>query len=190
MGHDYTNQFHGLSVSAIPQGKYKTSIVCNDGELSREITVGAADNLEIMAFSGRILRSDHVRTQLAIKLANMRPGNELWWVRLTGAYNGQDYVDRFDAAKGEARIVDPEPGVYLATVRSTSGYGCFAEVQFVEFTRSWVFDPSSCSFQVDRFAHLIQRNELHKPKPDRWAEDMRREKGEFLRELNRAADKQ
>ena len=111
----------------------------------------------------------------------------MWWIRFNALYGQESYNARFGEASGEARLVDPEPGVCLVSVHSTSGYGCVSDVRFVEFTRHWIFHPSDCSFEFDRYANPIQRDSSHKPVPSQWSEEMRRYQQEFLRELEKAA---
>jgi hypothetical protein len=186
---DYGSRFSGLYASGIPDGRYEAKIACDRDSLTKSINLEDSSQFELMTFSDRFMRSDPVAPQLVVKLADASAAKEIWWLRLTALYSDGSYVGRFDADTGEARVVDPEPGVYLVSIHSMSGYGCFNEVQFVEFTRRWVFHSLDCSFELDRYANRIQRDAFHKPIPSRWAEEMQRYKQEFLRALEKAADK-
>jgi len=188
---DYRGQFRGLSGSGIPLGNYEARIACGDDrELTQTINLKNGSQLELVAFSGRLMRSEPSGPELVVKLANVPSGNEIWWLRLNALYGQESYIARFGVASGEARLVDPEPGVYLVSVHSTSGYGCVSEVHFVEFTRRWIFHAEACSFEFDRYAELIQRDASHRPVPSQWSEEMQRYKLEFLRALEKAAERQ
>ncbi len=117
------------------------------------------------------------------------PVNETWWVSLSSLYGERTYIDRFEPTSGEAILFDPEPGQYAVFVFSSHGYACTREVEFIEFTLKWVFQPSNCSFDLGRFAHLVERDGSNRMKPSRWNEDMRREKEELFRQLKEGADK-
>jgi len=136
------------------------------------------------------MRSEPSGPQLVVKLANVPAGNEIWWIRFNPLYGQESYSARFGEASGEARLVDPEPGAHLVSVNSTSGYGCVSEVRFVEFTRHWIFHPSDCSFEFDRYAELIRCDSSHRPVPSQWGEEMRKYRLEFLRELEKSAKSQ
>jgi hypothetical protein len=100
---------------------------------------------------------------------------------------------RFGEDTREARLIDPEPGVYLVSMHSTSDYGCVSEVEFAAFSSHWIHwicHPPDCSFEFDRFANLIRRDSSHKPVPSQWSEEMRKYKQDFRREFEKAVDRQ
>ena len=61
----------------------------------------------------------------------------------------------FQGDTEEALVTDPDPGSYVVSVLSSTGYGCLREIDLVEFTSLWTFDPATCEFQVDAFAHIV-----------------------------------
>ncbi len=63
----------------------------------------------------------------------------MWWIRFNALYGWESYSARFREDTHEARLVNPEPGLYVISVHSTSGYSCVSEVQFVEFTATGHF---------------------------------------------------
>ena len=186
---EYKGRFQGLTGDGIPPGRYNATIQCGHRRVDQDVAIYSGSHFELVAFTGRMTRSDHVMPTLVIKLADATPSEETWWVRLMGLYGGGTYTGGFAPTTGEAKLIDPEPGVYLVAVHSTAGYACFSEVEFVEFTRRWVFHPGSCSFEFDRYAHLIERDASHKLKPSQWKEDMRKDREELFKALERNADK-
>jgi hypothetical protein len=92
---------------------------------------------------------------------------------MVGQFNGKVYTDRFEPQKSEATIIDPDPGSYLVTVSSPKGDACVREVDFVEFTRAWIFHPATCSFEFDRFAHLVQPEDRRNQKHGGWYDEVR-----------------
>jgi hypothetical protein len=133
--------------------------------------------------------SDHVKPRLAVKLDTAAPAEETWWIRLVGLYNGKTYTDRFAQGKSEATITDPDPGSYLVTVSSTKGYACVREVDLVESTNAWTFHPASCSFEFDRFAHLVQEEDKRNQKQGGWYDEMRADRDTLRRAIDEALRK-
>jgi hypothetical protein len=188
-GLDYKDHFRALIGHGIPLGQYHAWIFCNEGRFYQRIDLDRPEQFTVLSSTGRVLVSDHVKPKLSIRLVDPPPANETWWVRLAGLYSERIYIDRFEPFSGEATLFDPEPGKYTVVVLSSNGYACTREVEFIEFTRKWVFHPAACSFDFDRFAHLVERDDSHHLRPSRWSEDMRREKEELFRQLKVAADK-
>jgi hypothetical protein len=185
----YSDHFRGLAGRDIPAGEYDARILCGEAEIYKRITVDHSNQFEVVALRGRLLISDHVKTKLVIKLETRRLANEIWWIRMVGMYNSEAYTSRFAPANGEAMVTDPEPGSYLVTVLSTNGYTCTHEVDFAEFTRSWTFHPSGCSFELDQFAHLVREDDKRNMKQGSWYEERREDSEKLLRGLNEAVTK-
>jgi hypothetical protein len=66
---------------------------------------------------------------------------------------------------------------------------CVREIELVEFTRAWTFHPSSCSFDLDRYAHAIERDALGRAKPSNWGRKMEEDKQELFKALPDALQK-
>jgi hypothetical protein len=133
--------------------------------------------------------SDHVKPKLAVKLDTAASAEETWWIRLVGLYNGQTYTDRFAQGKREATVTDPDPGSYLVTVSSTKGYACVREVDLAESTNTWTFHPASCSFEFDRFAHLVQEEDKRNQKQGGWNDEMRADRDTLSRAIDEALNR-
>ena len=186
---EYKDRFSGLIGDDIPEGAYVASIVCEGRRIGdQSMAVEGPGQFELVSVTSRIMRSDPARPVLEIKLRHA-PAGGIWWVRFTGVYRSEMYTERLTKTEGVARLTDPEPGVYLVAVHSTGGYACYAEIEFAEFTRHWEFDPESCSFQLDRYARVVQRDASHRAKPSRWAEEMRKDRDDLLKALERGADR-
>ena len=182
----YSDRFQGLASEQIPFGQYEVRVVCGEAEIYKQLTVAHANQFEVVALSGRRMISDHVKAKLAVKLEAPAPPDETWWIRLAGLYNGKTYTDRFAPGKGEAAINDPDPGSYLVTISSAKGYSCVREVDFVEATNAWTFHPASCSFEFDRFAHLVQDEDKRNQKQDGWYDEMRADRDDVRRAIDEA----
>lgn len=185
----YSDRFQGLMGKQIPLGEYDVFVACGEAEIYKQLAIDHANQFEVVALSGRRMISDHVKAKLAVKLDTPAPANEIWWIRLAGLYNGKTYTDRFAAGKGEAAITDPEPGSYLVTIASTKGYSCVREVDFVESTTVWTFHPASCSFEFDRFAHLVQDEDKRNQKQGGWYSQMRADRDELRRAIDETLKK-
>ena len=185
----YSDHFQGLAGKQIPLGEYEVRVTCGEAEIYKQLTVDHANQFEVVALSGRRVISDHIKAKLAVKLDSPVPADETWWIRLAALYNGQVYTDRFVPGKREAAITDPDPGSYLVTVSSTKGYSCVREVDFVESTNFWTFHPASCSFEFDRFAHLVQDEDKRSQKQGGWYSEMRADRDALRRAINEALKK-
>lgn len=66
---------------------------------------------------------------------------------------------------------------------------CIKEVDLDERTRNWTFHQSECSFEFDRYAHLVQEGQ----KPDHlssdWYREMQKDWETHFRHLREAAEK-
>lgn len=139
----YRGRFEGLAGTQIPLGEYEVRVTCGEAEVYRQLTVDHARQFEVVALSGRRMISDHIKPKLAIKLDDLAPADETWWIHLVGLYNGKAYTDCFVPGEGEAAITDPDPGSYIVRISSTKGYSCIRAVDFVESTSAWTFHPAS-----------------------------------------------
>ena len=108
-----------------------------------------------------------------------------WWVTLRALYGKRTYTEEILGETGEAEIADPDPGSYLVSVSSTSGYNCIREVDLVESTRLWTFDTASCTFHLDAFAHLVTDEDKKTRKTTNWYKQIRKSDEEFFRALER-----
>jgi len=67
---DYKSQFRGLSGSGIPSGNYEARIACgDDGQLMQTINLVDESQFELVAFSGRSMRSEPSGPDLVVELA-------------------------------------------------------------------------------------------------------------------------
>lgn len=67
------------------------------------------------------------------------------------------------------------------TIGSGAGYRCVRQIDLAEWTRAWAFDASTCKFDLDEFAHLVDETES-KTEDSEWYDKIRR-KQEDLRRL-------
>lgn len=185
----YRDRFQGLTGKQIPLGEYDVIVACGEAEIYRQLTVDHANQFEVAALSGRRMISDHIKSKLTIKLENPVPPDETWWVRLAGLYNSKTYTDRFTQGKNEVLITDPDPGSYLVTVSSTKGAVCVREVDFVEATKEWTFRSDNCTFQFDRFAHLVREEDKRNQKRGGWYDEMQADRDALRRALDEAVKK-
>jgi hypothetical protein len=186
---DYASQFQGLT-GQIPLGEYEITLRCGAEEIHKLIAVTHSEQFELISTSERLLISDQVKPKLSVKLAHLPLPRETWWVRMIGLYSGDMHVSGFDHQTGIADFTDPEPGSYLVSIGSTSGYTCCREIDLVESTRSWIFDRATCSFQLDQFAHLVEESNKGGKKRGGWYEEMRQRRAALVRSLRGAAEKQ
>jgi hypothetical protein len=187
---DYKNAFQGSIAERLPLGTYDALVRCGHRQLRKRVELTRLNQIELLSQSERVLISDHVKPVLSIKMKRPVPATETWWIRLIGIYNGLEYLEQFVGPEGKASIIEPESGSYIVAIQSTTGYSCIREVDLVEHTRQWtILAPSTCSFELDRFAHLVQESEKKNPRQGRWYDEMRQEKELLFRGLREAADK-
>lgn len=183
-----TASFEDLSALQLPLGTYEVVILCKGESLRQTVTFDHPDQLILVIRRERVAISDHTKPKLSIKITNLRKEGHTWWVSLVGLYTNQKYVSRFSMSSRIAEIIDPEPGSYLVTVRSTEGYSCLHQVDLVEFTRNWEVDPNTCDFRVDQFAHLVEAGK-QTPGIGPWYDEMRRQKQELFENLLKATER-
>jgi len=183
-------KFEGLRIPAIPLGQYEAIIRCEEGELRRQITLDQSDQIALVVRTGRIFVSDHIKPKLLIGLRPELLKGDIWWIRLVGLYNTEDYLAQFLPETNEATIIDPDPGSYLVIVQSKNGLFCSSEVDLVEGTKLWTFNRSNCSFQVDRFAHLVTDDDKRNFKIGPWYQQVKKDKDSLLQQLLDASGKQ
>jgi hypothetical protein len=135
------------------------------------------------------MRSDHVPPHLAIRLMNPPPQAEEWWLTLRALYTERSDTVEFEGDNKEAGIADPDPGSYVVSVLSSTGYSCLREIDLVEFTRQWTFNPATCEFQVDAFAHIVTDEDKRALKTTSWYQQLRKNNEELWRALEKAAAK-
>lgn len=163
-------RFRDLWATA-PLGSYEVTISCQGREIHKNIEVTGNNQYESIWLDGRKLIADHTKSQLRISMG--RDDSSIWWVRLLSLYGSSNYLAHFDNGDGEATITEPFPGSYLIIVFSNKGRACTAEIDFVEFTRSWHVDPDKCLFTLDRFAHLVQQRDKDLGKQTPWYREVR-----------------
>jgi hypothetical protein len=127
-------------------------------------------------------------THLTIDLVAAGEGGA-WWVRLVGVYTHAVYASQFKGAERQAVIGEPEPGTYIATVLSPTGRECVREIDLLENTRHWTFDAATCSYGLDRFAHLVPLGSPYDHQTSDWYRAMKAERESLLQELHSAAEK-
>lgn len=130
------------------------------------------------------MRSDHLIPQLAVRMSGPKPPGETWWLTLRALYNNQSYTAEFQGETGGAHVADPDSGSYVVSVHSTTGYDCVREIDLAEPTRLWTFDPASCTFRVDEFAHVITDEDKRKPKTTDWYRQLRNRDEQLFRALD------
>jgi hypothetical protein len=182
------NAFRGLNAKGLPMDRYDAMVQCGAKQVRQEVTVWLERQAEVVVELGRIMHSDPHPPHLPIRLAERDTGIE--WIRLVGVYNRREETGRFDSATGEAQIIDPETGSYLVQIGGPSGIRCTTRIDFLEFTRHWTVKPSSCAFELDRYAHVLTAAEEKHPGEGPWYDEMAKELDEFYRGLEAAAKKQ
>jgi hypothetical protein len=185
---NYEKSFRGLAAEGVPPGEYELAIHCLEGDIQQHLTLLASNQVEIIAQSGRLFRSDHVKTGLSVNLLSLSQAGETWWIRMIGMYNGRAYTAAFTGTPAGARVMDPEPGRYLVLVQSDRGKLCSQQLDFLEFTRQWTLDSRQCTFHVDRFAHIVERAPSSDGSRDHWYDEMKDYKRELLRTLRQAEE--
>jgi hypothetical protein len=184
---DYRGRFRGMVASNVPNGKYNADIRCGETRIGEYVEVSNHDVFKVVSENIRISRSDHVPPHLAIRLISPRPQGEKWWLTLRALYRERSDTVEFQGDTEEAGITDPDPGSYVVSVLSSTGYSCLREVDLVEFTRLWTFDPATCEFQVDAFAHIVTDGDKRALKTTSWYQQLRKSNEELWRALEKAA---
>lgn len=185
---EFTHKFHGLNGEGIPQGEYEASVRCDDSVLHERTVLHSTDQLVLVVRRERIMISDPVKPKLVITLQHMANSAETWRIEFFGLYNGIRYISRFDPNSSKASVIEPETGSYFVSVESSKGYSCGRQIDLMEFTRQWGFDPSTCSFHLDKYAHLVGKTEAKGT--DRWYQEMRLQVRQLLQTLRDATTRQ
>lgn len=184
---DFAPQFQGLVGTDIPLGRYDVTISC-PGVLGwkskgwKRVNVALANQAEMVARSETVMSVEARVPTLTISLKGRVPKGQIWWARLSGVYDGLDVRQRFDRKNGIAGFWIRDTGSYVVTIGSSAGYRCVRRrIDFAEWTRAWAFDPSTCTFDLDEFAHLVGEGEARAEEGE-WYDKIRR-KQEDLRRL-------
>ena len=180
---EYKDSFRGLIASNLPDGDYEVAIRCREAQIGTYVRVNEYDRFQVVSENRRIMRSDHLIPELVVRMNGAHPQGGTSWVTLRALYEKRIYTEEFQSETGEAKVADPEPGSYLVSVLSTSGYSCLREIDLVESTRLWTFDPASCTFHVDAFAHLVTDEDKRALKTTSWYQQLRKRDEEFFRAL-------
>jgi hypothetical protein len=184
---EYKDSFHGLVANDLPNGKYEVVIRCREARIDTTVNVSELHRFEVVSENRRFLRSDHVIPQLVIRITGSQPRHEMWWITLRALYDERLYTSEFRSKAAEARVLDPEPGSYLVSVLSAAGYDCTREIDLVESTRLWTFDPAACAFNLDEFANLVTDEDRHSLKGTGWYQQLRKNDEDLFRALGGAS---
>jgi hypothetical protein len=185
---EYKDSFRGLDAADLPDGEYEADLQCREARIQTRVTVGEFDQVEVVSQKRRITRSNHLIPQLVIRMTGPSDKDAVWWVTLRALYDKRVYAGKFESETGEAEIADPDPGTYLVSVLSNAGSDCLREIDLVESTRLWTFDPATCTFHVDASAHVVTEEDKRELKRTAWYRKIRKNDEELLRALEHAAD--
>src|SRR5271165_2342232 len=183
---DYKDRFRGLAASDVPDGEYRVDISCRGARAFGEVKVSNLDRFEVVSEYRRLTRSDPP-PHLAVRMDSPHPQGETWWLTLRALYRKRNDTVEFHRETGDAYITDPDPGSYLVSVLSSTGYNCLREIDLVERTRLWTFDPAACALHVDAFAHVVADEDKRALKTTSWYQQLRKSEEEFWRALDRLA---
>jgi hypothetical protein len=186
---DYKERFRGLVASEVPDGEYIADISCRGTRIGRYVSVSNLHRFEVVSENRRTVRSDPP-PHLLIRINRPRPPGETWWLTAQALYAERVDTVEFQSDTGEAAINDPDPGSYVISVLSSTGYSCLREIDLVETTRLWTFDPAACEFQVDAFAHIVTGEDKRALKTTSWYQQLRKSNEELWRALEKAAKAQ
>ncbi len=183
---DYADHFRGLVGLDIPAGEYEAFLRCDEDVAHKHITVERADQVAVVARKENLINGERGNPKLMIALDGAPPAGESWWVRLLGLYNEKTDSSKFSG--DHAALDAPDAGSYIVAVLSAGGYECIRQIDVFEQTRRWTFHRASCSFDLDRYAHLVDASATVNRKSG-WYLEMQKDREEFLRQLQEAADK-
>jgi hypothetical protein len=183
---DYKGRFRGLAASDLPDGKYTANISCRGARIEKYVSVSNLHRFEVVSQNRRTVRSDPP-PNLLIRINSPRPQGETWWLTARALYAERVDTVEFQGDTGETAIIDPDPGSYVISVLSSTGYSCVREIDLVERTRLWTFDPAGCTFQVDPFAHIVTDEDKRALKTTSWYQQLRKTDEELWRALEKAA---
>ena len=183
---DYKERFRGLAANALPNGEYTADISCREARIGTYVTVSDSHRFEVVSENRRIIRS-HPIAHLVIRMNSPLPTGETWWLALRALYGRRSDTVQFQSDTAETNIADPDPGSYVVSVLSSTGYNCLREIDLVERTSLWTFDPAACTFHVDEFAHVVTEEDKRNLKKTDWYQRLRKSEEELFRALERAA---
>lgn len=180
---EFKERFRGLAATDLPDGEYVADINCREARIGKYVTVSNFDRFEVVSENRRISRV-HPVPQLVIRMNSSREG-ETWWLTLRALYSKRSDTIEFQRTTSEARITDPDPGSYVVSVLSSTGYECLREIDLTERTRLWTFDPAVCAFQVDEFAHVVTDEDKRELKTTSWYQQLRKSEEELWRAVDK-----
>ena len=180
---DYKTRFRGLVAKNVPDGEYIAYVQCREARADSYVTVSNFHRFQVISESRRISRSDPPPS-LLIRIDHSIPQGETWWLTAQALYRERSDTAKFLSAPSTAVIVDPDPGSYVITVLSSAGYSCIREIDIVERTRLWTFDPATCTFHLDEYAHLVTEEDKRERKTTAWYREMRKQEEEWWRALD------
>jgi hypothetical protein len=180
----YQSNFDHLTGRNLPLGRYDTTIRCGDSLLLKHFRLSYQDQVALVPRDDRILTSDHTKPKLSIEMDPSQTSGEAWWISFLGLYNDIRAVSPFDFKTGRFELTDPEPGSYVVTIGSEKGYSCAQQIDLVEFTRLWRFDPGTCSFRLDEYAHIVGG---HSKDDDPWYPQMKLRIDQLFKAMREAA---
>jgi hypothetical protein len=185
---DYKDRFQGLAARDVPYGEYAADVSCRETRIGRYVSVSNGHGFEVLSENRRMVRSDPPPS-LLIRINRPHPNGETWWLTAQALYlkRAESVKFWFQDDVGQAAIIDPDPGSYVISVLSSAGYSCVREIDLAERTRLWSFDPGSCTFHVDAFAHIVTDEDKRKMKTTDWYRELRKQDEELLRALENAA---
>jgi hypothetical protein len=183
---DYKDHFRGLTARDLPVGEYDVDIGCREARIGTQMNISAGVGFGVASENRRITRSDPP-PHLVIRINEHWPSGETWWITMRALYQHRSYTVEFQSETGEAHINDPDPGSFVVNVLSSTGYNCLREIDLVERTRLWTFDPSACAFHVDAYAHVVTDEDKRARKTTSWYQQLRKNEDEFWHALEKAA---
>jgi len=183
---DFKDRFHALTAKDLPDGEYEAVLSCREAYIESHVMVVGFPQFQVVSQYIRTVRSDPPPA-LRIRMTNGVARGETWWLTAQAVYTQRTDTAQFQGDSGEAAITDPDPGSYVVGVLSSSGYSCFREIDMVEYTRLWTFDPDTCTFHLDAFAHVVTDEDKREKKTTGWYREVRRQREELLRVLDKIA---
>jgi hypothetical protein len=181
---DYRGRFRGLAASELPEGEYSVEISCRGARALDHVNVSNLDRFAVVSEKRRFSRNDPP-PYLSVRMNRPNPQSETWWITMRALYGKRNDTVAFQGDAGEAHILDPDPGSYVVGVLSSNGYSCLHEIDLVDRTRLWTFDPAACAFQVDAFAHVVTADDKRELKTTGWYQQMRKSEEELWRALDK-----
>jgi hypothetical protein len=138
----------------------------------------------VLAAWDGFFHSDGVNLHFDVRVDTELEG--LWWIRVIGLYNNTDVSVRFDNSTGKAAVPPLDSGSYQVIIASSDGFRCTQEVDVWHTTKQWIVSPSTCTFHLDEWAHVVTPEEKANGRRGPWYDSIeraRREHREALRKL-------